>query len=139
MGVVSKQPYKMNKISQINNKGISYLEVVVAVAIIAYIVTAFAQMFIKNSILLNQAKMKTLAQNWAADKMEDIKTRFYSNISTGTWSGETEVLGKYREFTRIVSVEQVGVAGLKEVEVEVTWTELNENKQVRIVSYIADY
>lgn len=122
----------------LNNRGMTYLEVVIAVAIIAYIVMAFAQVFIRNNVSLVQSKMQTLAYNWGAAKMEDIKTSYYSDISTGTWTTETAVLGKQKEFSRVVTVSEM-VSGLKEVEIKISWTELNSDREIRVVSYIADY
>lgn len=122
----------------LKNRGMTYLEVVLAVAIIAYIVMAFAQVFIRNNVSLVQSKLQTLAHNWGAAKMEDIKTSYYSAISTGTWTNETAVLGKQKRFTRIVTVSMIA-SRLKEVEVKVTWTELNTNREIRVVSYVADY
>jgi Tfp pilus assembly protein PilV len=128
----------MKNLLKTKNRGLSYLEIVIAVTIVGYILIAFGQMFIKNNLALNQSKMQTLAYNWAADKMEDIKTSYYSDISTGTWTSENEILGQSKQFTRVVKVSELE-SGLKEVEVKVTWTDMNEAREIRVVTYVADY
>ena len=119
-------------------KGVSLIEILIAVAITAYIVMGFSRMFMQSNIALNHAKMQALAHNWAADKMEDIKSQYYLSISTETWSADTQVLGERNEFTRHVTVVEES-PGLKEIEVKVTWKDLGRDNEVRVVSYIADY
>ncbi|MEA3506624.1 MAG: hypothetical protein U9R36_03930, partial [Elusimicrobiota bacterium] len=121
-----------------NNKGITYLEIILAAAIITYIVMGFAQMFIKNNIALNQSKMQTMAANWASDEMENIKSYYYTDITTSTFTAEVRVLGDIQEFSRVVNISELE-EGLKEVEIKVRWTELSKPRELRIVSYVADY
>lgn len=128
-------PNKTTKLFQ----GMTLLEIVLAIAVIGFILTIYAQIFVRNYSQINQTRSNTVAYNWAADKMEDIKQAYlYDDITAGVWAAETEVLGENRSFTRIVTVSQIQT-GLKEVEVEVTWTENNRNLDVRIVSCVADY
>jgi Tfp pilus assembly protein PilV len=128
----------INKKIRDNNKGITYLEIILAAAIITYIVMGFAQMFIKNNIALNQSKMQTMAANWASDEMENIKSHYYSDITTTTFTAETQVLGDVQSFTRVVNISELE-EGLKEIEIKISWTELSKPKELRIVSYVADY
>jgi len=120
------------------NGGMSYLEIVLAAAIISYVVIAFAQVFMKNNASLTKSTLQTLAYNYAADRMEEIKSYYYADITTSTFSNETAVLGENKSFTSTVSISELET-GLKEVEVLVSWTELGENKEARVVSYVADY
>ncbi|MGM0441223.1 MAG: type IV pilus modification PilV family protein [Elusimicrobiota bacterium] len=120
------------------NRGITYIEIMLAVAIISIISTAFAQLFIKNNIALNETNLRTLASSWAADKMEEVKSYYYTDLSTGTWSSETEVLGKNKKFTRSVKVIEIE-NGLKEIEVEVTWETSEGSSSSRLVTYMAAY
>lgn len=128
----------INKKNCDNNKGITYLEIILAAAIITYIVMGFAQMFIKNNIALNQSKMQTMAANWASDEMENIKSYYYTDITTSTFTAEVRVLGDIQEFSRVVNISELE-EGLKEVEIKVRWTELSKPRELRIVSYVADY
>lgn len=121
-----------------NNVGMTLIEIVIAMAILGYILVAFTQVFMKNSVSINQSKMYTHAYSWAGDGMEDVKTYYYSDISTGTWATESEILGEKKQFSRIVNVSELET-GLKEIEIKVSWTELGNSKEVRIVSYVANY
>ncbi|MDA3792497.1 MAG: hypothetical protein PF545_02425 [Elusimicrobia bacterium] len=121
-----------------NNRGVTYLEIILAVAIITYVVMGFAQMFIKNNIALNQSKMQTMAANWASDEMENIKSYYYTDVTTSAFLSATKVLGTSKEFTRVVNISELE-EGLKEIEIKVSWTELGKAQELRIVSYIADY
>lgn len=123
---------------QKNNLGLSLVEIIVAIAILGYILLAFTQVFMKSNMGIVQSKSRTLAYNWAVDKIEDVRTLYYDDISTGTWTSESEVLGEKKSFTRQVVVAEVS-SDLKEVGVTVSWDELGETKNVRIVSFIAEY
>jgi prepilin-type N-terminal cleavage/methylation domain-containing protein len=127
-----------HNIEKHKNAGMTLIEIVLAIAILGYILSAFAQVFMKNSVSLVQSKSNTVAYNWAADGMEEVRTYYFADISTGTWATETDSLGLDRQFSRVVTVSSLA-SGLKEVEVEVTWTESGESKEIRIVSYAGQY
>ncbi|GEM_PF-2813450 len=123
------------------NKGVTYVEILIAVIIIAYISLVFGQMFVTNNFLLVQTTNQSRAYNWAADTMEELKSMHYPQLQAGLWtdmSGNDKYLGENTQFTRYLNVIQVE-PGLKEVEVIVGWDELGEDREVRIVSYVADY
>jgi len=96
------------------NGGMSYLEIVLAAAIISYVVIAFAQVFMKNNASLTKSTLQTLAYNYAADRMEEIKSYYYADITTSTFSNETAVLGENKSFTSTVSISELET-GLKAV------------------------
>lgn len=118
--------------------GVTYIEIMLSIAIIGFIVVSFAQLFMKNNIALNQAKMSTLATSWAADKIEEVKSFYYADIATGTWTSDSKKLGENINFTQIVTVNKVN-GGLKEIVVKVTWETLEGQRENRLVSYAADY
>ncbi len=121
-----------------NSSGITYLEIILAAAIITYVVMGFAKMFIKNNIALNQSKMQTMAANWASDEMENIKSYYYDDITDSAFTSTTKVLGTSKKFTRVVNISELE-EGLKEIGIKVSWTELSNPQELRIVSYVADY
>ena len=120
------------------NKGMTFIEIALAIAIFGYIILGFSQLFIKNTLAMNQSKTYNLAYNWAADKMEDIRTTYYSAVTTGTWTAETSKLSGGINYTRIVNVSEIE-SGLKEIEVKVIWTDLSGSREARVVSTKADY
>lgn len=116
-----------------NNKGLTYLELMITSAIVAYIVLAYAQLFLRNVVVTTQSELRTLGYNYAADYMEEILGRNYSDITTGS---EQKNLGRNNvPFTRQASVTELPSNNLKEIGITVTWTEVGETKQVSLTSY----
>ena len=121
-------------------RGFTLVELMLALAISAYVLMGFGRMFIQNNVALNSSKMQTLAQRWASDTMEDYKSMYFASVSTGTWTSPPRVLGDNKEFVRTVTITDLDeTSELREIEVSVTWTELGEENEVSLVSYIADY
>ena len=124
---------------QTKEKGFSYLEIVLAFAIFAYIILAFAQLFINSSVSVKETEFKTIAYNYGADYIEEIKSMGYASISTSTWSSESEGLGQVgKVFTRQAVISEIDT-GLKQVSVTVTWTDITGTKNIELTSCIADY
>ncbi len=116
-----------------NNKGFTYIELVLAMAIIVFIVLAFSQLFLRTTISVKSMEFQTLAYNLAGDKMEELRNRSFGSIVCVT---ELQNLsGKI--FTRNVTVSQLENS-LKRVDIEVTWTEGGEIKSIGISSLIVD-
>jgi len=121
------------------DKGLSYLEIVLALAVLAYIVLAFTQLFLSSAISVKETEFQTLANTYASDYMEEIKHMEYPIISTGTWTAQSEALGQDgKVFTRQTVVSQLS-SGLKQVRVRVTWTDITGAKNIEVTSLIADY
>ncbi|MFW6134046.1 MAG: hypothetical protein ACOC5R_00550 [Elusimicrobiota bacterium] len=129
---------KLFSFTRKKNKGISYLEIAIAIAILGYILAAFAQVFLKNNVSLVQSKMHTLAYNWAADSVEQIKRKYYTDITTSAFTTESRVLGEDKTFTKQVGISEI-TEGLKEIEVKISWTNPKQSREIRVVTYIADY
>ena len=121
------------------DRGLSYLEIVLALAVLAYIVLAFAQLFMSSAISVKETEFQTLANTYASDYMEDIKHMEYSTISTGTWTAQSQALGQDgKVFTRQTTVSELS-SGLKQVRVQVNWTDVTGSRNIEITSLIADY
>lgn len=128
-----------------NNKGFTYIELVLAMAIIAFIVLAFSQLFLRTTISVKGMQFQTLAYNFAGDKMEDIKINeafagiggpgandWYPNI----WQSDSQTMSG-TTFIRNVTISQLA-ASLKRVDIEVIWTEGGQNKSIEVSSLIAE-
>jgi len=115
-------------------KGFTYIELAIAMAIIIFIILAFAQLFIRSSISIKGMQFQTLAYNLAGDKMEEIKNRSFADIHCDT--DYPNVSGKI--FTREVSVTTELATTLKRVDIEVIWTEGGENRSIEVSTLIAD-
>ncbi len=125
------------------NKGFTYIELVIALAIIAFIVLAFSQLFLHSVISVKSMEFQTLAYNFAGDKMEDIKNNeAFAGIGGPEWyptvwrTDYPNQPGK--NFTRKVTVSELVTGSLKRVDIEVTWMEGSESKSIGISSLIAN-
>jgi len=121
-------------------KGFTYIELAIAMAIITFIILAFAQLFIRSSISIKGMQFQTLAYNFAGDKMEEIKNEAFEAIGgpwfPEIWETETQTLSG-KSFTRNVRVDQVD-ASLIRVDIEVIWAEGGENRTIEVSTLIAD-
>ena len=131
-----------NKIMlKFKNKGFTYIELALAMAIIAFIILAFTQLFLSSTISVKSMEFQTLAYNFAGDRMEDIKNNeAFENIGNPwyptVWETDSPTVpGK--SFTRNVTVSELA-SSLKRVDIEVKWMEGGEQKSIEISSLIAD-
>lgn len=125
-----------------NNKGFTYIELAIAMAIIAFIVLAFTQLFLHSSVSVKSAELQTLAYNFAADKMEELRNMDFANIvdENPADDANTQALGQAGKiFQRQVIVTPTASTNLIQVDVIVTWIEGGQNQQVQITSLVADY
>jgi len=123
-----------------NNKGFTYIELVLAMAIIAFIVLAFSQLFLRTTVSVKSTEFQTLAYNFAGDKMEEIKNETFGGIGNpwypSVWETESQTQSG-TTFTREVTISQLA-SSLKRVDIEVIWTEGGGNKSIEISSLIAE-
>ncbi len=134
-----------NKImTKSNNKGFTYIELVLALAIIVFIVLAFSQLFLHSVISVKNMEFQTLAYNFAGDKMEDIKNNeAFAGIGGPEWYPEIWIRQSDSQtmagntFTRNVTISQLA-SSLKRVDIEVSWMEGGQSKNIKISSLIAD-
>jgi len=123
-----------------NNKGFTYIELVLAMAIIAFIVLAFSQLFLRTTISVKGMEFQTLAYNFAGDKMEEIKNETFGGIGNpwhpAIWEAEVQPMAG-KNFTRNVRISSLANS-LKRVDIEVIWTEGGQNKSIEISSLIAE-
>jgi len=123
-----------------NNKGFTYIELVLAMAIIAFIVLAFSQLFLRTTVSVKGMEFQTLAYNFAADKMEEIKNETFGAIGNpwypSVWETESQTQSG-TTFTREVTISQLA-SSLKRVDIEVIWTEGGGNKSIEVSTLIAE-
>lgn len=123
-----------------NNKGFTYIELVLAMAIIAFIVLAFSQLFLRTAVSVKGMEFQTLAYNFAADKMEEIKNETFGAIGNpwypSIWETDSQTPSGVT-FTRNVRVSSLA-SSLKRIDIEVIWTEGSGNKSIEVSSLIAE-
>jgi len=120
-------------------KGFTYIELALAMAIIAFVVLAFTQLFLRSSISIKSMEFQTLAYNFAGDKMEEIKNESFDGVGNpwypNIWETEAQTQSG-KTFTRNVTISALE-SSLKRIDIEVIWTEGGENKSINISSLIA--
>lgn len=127
---------------QIRNrcKGFTYIELAIAMAIIAFVVLAFTQLFLRSSISIKSMEFQTLAYNFAGDKMEEIKNESFDGIGNpwypNIWETESQTQSG-KAFTRNVTISHLE-ASLKRIDIEVIWTEGGQNRNIQVSTLIAD-
>jgi len=123
-----------------NNKGFTYIELAIAMAIIAFIVLAFSQLFLRTTVSVKGMEFQTLAYNFAGDKMEEIRNEPFGAIGNpwhpAIWETEAQVQSG-TTFTRNVRISSLA-SSLKRIDIEVTWTEGGGNRSIEVSSLIAD-
>ena len=127
-----------NIMIKFNNKGFTYIELAIAMAIIAFIVLAFSQLFINTTVSVKSMEFQTLAYNYAGDKIEEIRNRPFGAIgipwAPAIWETESQVQSG-TNFTRNVRVSALA-ASLKRVDIEVIWTEGGQNENINVSTLI---
>jgi type II secretory pathway pseudopilin PulG len=127
---------------QIRNrcKGFTYIELALAMAIIAFVVLAFTQLFLSSSISIKNMQFQTLAYNFAGDKMEEIRNESFDGVGNpwypNIWETESQTQSG-KTFTRNVTISQLE-ASLKRIDIEVIWTEGGASKSIGVSSLVAD-
>ena len=123
-----------------NNKGFTYIELALAMAIIAFIVLAFSQLFLRTTVSVKGMEFQTLAYNFAGDKMEEIKNETFGAIGNpwypNIWETELQTQSG-TTFTRNVRVSALANSLIR-VDIEVGWIEGGQNKTIEVSSLIAD-
>jgi len=123
-----------------NNKGFTYIELVLAMAIIAFIVLAFSQLFLRTTVSVKGMEFQTLAYNFAGDRMEEIRNQAFDGIGDpwhpAIWQAEVQPMAG-KNFTRNVRISSLADSLIR-VDIEVIWAEGGGNKSIEISSLIAD-
>ena len=142
MFAVSKDNNVFRKISEIRcrfrdrraNKGISLIEIMLAISVLAIVVlgTAFFSFYTSGQVGLG--KQYRAALQLAGQRMEQLRAD--NELSIDITEGETseEVSSGDLSYTRTTVVEESGLN--KEVTVTVSWTQMGKERNVSLVSLI---
>ena len=117
-----------------NNKGFTYIELAIAMAIIALIVLGFTRLFLRSAVSVRSMEFQTIAYNFAGSRMEELKMTPFDSIVNETQA--QTVSGK--TFTRNVTISQLENS-LKRVDIEVIWTEQGQNRNIEISSLVSRF
>jgi prepilin-type N-terminal cleavage/methylation domain-containing protein len=115
-------------------KGFTYIELAIAMAIIALIVLGFTQLFLNSAVSFTSMKFQTIAYNFAASTMEQLKMMSFASIGNET---QAQTLSG-KTFTCNVTISQLGNS-LKRADIKVIWTEEGQNRNIGISSLISRF
>jgi len=125
-----------------SSKAFTYIELAIALAIIALIVLGFTQLFLRSAVSITGMRFQTIAYNFAADKMEEIKSRPFGAIGGPQWypniwepDSQTQAGNTFTRNVRVSGLE----SSLKRVDIEVIWTEEGQNRSIEISSLISRF
>jgi type IV pilus assembly protein PilV len=116
-------------------KGFTLIELLIAIVLI--VVGLVALMGAMSAGICADAALeyRLTALNLANEKLEELKDSDYSLVTSAT---ESSISGFSWVDDRIVTVSEVDT-GLKDVQVEVRWTQKSSTQSVAVETYIADY
>ncbi|MFC1566508.1 prepilin-type N-terminal cleavage/methylation domain-containing protein [bacterium] len=121
--------------SKITKKGFTYIEVILAMTILSYLILAFSNVFVNGIIVSKNMQYKTIASNLAQDDLEKIRSYSYVNVSSTTY--ENTIQNKLFSVSR--GVTEITADELKQVSVSVEWQEGANTKDVSAATLISKY
>ena len=116
-------------------KGFTLIEILIAIVLIVVgLATLMGTMSVGICADVN-LEYRLTALNLANEKLEELKDSSYSSIVSAT---ESSISGFAFVDDRIVTVSEVDT-DLKDVQVEVRWTQKGSQQSVNVRTYIANY
>ncbi|MCD6423517.1 MAG: hypothetical protein J7L42_05315 [Elusimicrobia bacterium] len=127
-------------------QGVTYIEILIAIAIIAYVALGFTQTMLNNIKSSQASKNKTLAYNKIVNWVETNRTDYnlLTPLSYPNWSiQETGTLSdrgaSYTLQTRISELILGEKGRYKKVDVKISWTERGESQEIIFSTIKAKY
>ncbi len=116
-------------------KGFTLIELLIAIVLIVGGLVALMGAMSAGICADAALEYRLIALNLANEKLEELKDSDYSLV---TYATESSISGFSWVYDRIVTVSEVDT-GLKNVQVEVRWTQKSITQSVAVETYIADY
>lgn len=111
--------------------GLSLIEVIVALAVLAAVLTGVTQVFHQGQTHVRGAGMSVVAVNLARAKMENLSDSAFAGLADSDEAyNSIPGFGDYRRQTRIAPVSGYGVSELRRIDVTVYWDQ--DNRQVSL-------
>lgn len=119
-------------------RGISMIETLVAVVILAFAAVMQGYMSLATITTNRNARNITVATNLAMHKLEELKSGTYTAVTSGTDGPLTPDGSAGGAYSRAWTVtDNVPVTGAKTVDVTVSWADAADNRTVSVQSVIA--
>jgi prepilin-type N-terminal cleavage/methylation domain-containing protein len=105
-------------------RGATLVELLVALVVLAIGVLAVAQLFPAGSRGQLRARMRTVGNNYAQDKIEELNTLTWGDVGLSVGTHPAETLGSSGKWRRSYTVEAMAAPmdNLRRVTVRVSWT-----------------
>lgn len=125
----------LNKSRQFNEKGMTLIEVMASLVILALISTTVAAVFTPASKWVKEARSETTASNYARAVLENLRADRTKIILSNNEKTADELWPAYMYhppgMTAKICIKASGVNGLYEVTVKVKRSDINEDLEVR--------
>ena len=115
--------------------GLTLIELLIAILLIVGGLVALLQMMSIGIFADSNLEYRLTALNLANEKLEELKDSSYSSVVSAT---ESSISGFPFVDDRIVTVSEVNT-DLKDVQVEVQWTQKGGQQSIQLRTYIANY
>jgi len=116
-------------------QGFTLIELLIAIILVAGGLMVLMQLMSVAIFADSDLEYSLIALNLANEKLEELKDSDYSSVASAT---ENSISGFSFVDDRIVTVSEVDT-DLKDVQVEVRWTQKGGQQSVNVRTYIANY
>ena len=116
-----------------SKKGVSLIEVMIAVLISTIVMLGGSFFFVSSTNQINLRRQYRVASQLASQKLEELKAVDYDTIEIG--EAKDSVTLKNSTFSRSVVTKDIG--SYKQVNVSVNWGPEDQQRNINLVTYIA--
>lgn len=136
---------KKNTLSAIKKEragGLTFVEVVVALAMVSIALTALMSLHIRSVGMIGIAKSTSHAISLAEDKIAETLARGYPHVGIETGITEKDNLSfNWRTEVadlQLSQLDQTDISGLRKILVDVSWKKEMGRKQIQMLTYVAN-
>ena len=127
---------KINK--ELSQRGFSLIEIMVAVAILAMVIFGIFHAYGVGFMGMADARDRTVATNYARERMEEIKNKSFGDIKNDPIDGSYIAIPEQAKFERKVDVDG-SITDLKKVTTTVRWKNRKDvYRYVELVTLVYD-
>jgi Tfp pilus assembly protein PilE len=123
-------------------RGFTLMELVVTVAFCGIVIVSITELFTSLRQSNRAANNYTIATQVAQQLVEKYRNTPYASINTGTTDVTTSVLGPYPSLlsprSATTTVTQVDAAGLKQLEVKISFKDRTGTRRVELMTLISN-
>ena len=130
---VDREEYIMRPFVRKSEKGVSLVEVMVAVLISVIVMVGGSLFFVASTDQINLRQQYRAASRLASQKLEELKAVDYDTVAIG--EAKDSVTLKNSTYSRSVVIKDTG--SYKQVNVTVSWGPAGQERNINLVTFIA--